>query len=167
MGKKGNVEDVLEEDWEEEDFDSGFMRGIQPSYCLLKILKRPNLVAPILSTEFKKFGPVEIILRAIDYGNFPGTPRPHMISDRKEFIKAEPVKIDPLRHASRVQLSRDYAGLPAKTCGTIIRRCLHLGEITYTVESDLQDAAGNYRTFEIPERDVDYLASRNVSPRSV
>ena len=82
-------------------------------------------------------------------------------------IKAEPVKIDPLRHASRVQLSRDYAGLPAKTCGTIIRRCLHLGEITYTVESDLQDAAGNYRTFEIPERDVDYLASRNVSPRSV
>ncbi len=82
-------------------------------------------------------------------------------------IKAEPVKIDPLRHASRVQLSRDYAGLPAKTCGTIIRCCLHLGEITYTVESDLQDAAGNYRTFEIPERDVDYLASRNVSPRSV
>ncbi len=82
-------------------------------------------------------------------------------------IKAEPVKIDPLRHASRVQLSRDYAELPAKTCGTIIRRCLHLGEIIYTVESDLQDAAGNYRTFEIPERDVDYLASRNVSPRSV
>jgi len=82
-------------------------------------------------------------------------------------IKAEPVKIDPLRHTSRVQLSRDYAGLPAKTCGTIIRRCLHLGEIIYTVESDLQDTAGNYRTFEIPERDVDYLASRNVSPRSV
>ena len=82
-------------------------------------------------------------------------------------IKAEPVKIDPLRHTSRVQLSRDYAGLPAKTCGTIIKRRLHLDDITYTVESDLQDAAGNYRTFEIPERDVDYLASRNVSPRSV
>ena len=82
-------------------------------------------------------------------------------------IKAEPVKIDPLRHASRVQLSRDYAGLPAKTCGTIIRRCLHLGEITYTVESDLQDAAGNYRTFEIPERDVYYLRSRNVPLRSI
>ena len=67
-------------------------------------------------------------------------------------IKAEPVKIDPLRHASRVQLSRDYAGLPAKTCGTIIRRCLHLGEIIYTVKSEPQDATGTYRTFKIPER---------------
>ncbi len=84
-------------------------------------------------------------------------------------IKAEPVKIDPLRHASRVQLSRDYAGLPAKTCGTIIKRRLSqlIADITYTVESDLQDAAGNYRTFEIPGRDVYYLRSRNVPLRSI
>jgi hypothetical protein len=67
-----------EEAWEE-DVDSGFMRGIQPSQCLLEALKRPNLIAPGLSTELKKFGPVEIILRTIDDGNFPGTPRPHMI----------------------------------------------------------------------------------------
>jgi hypothetical protein len=68
-----------EEDWEEEDRDSEFMRGIQPSQCLLKVLKRLNSVALVLSTELKKFGPVPIILRAIDYGNFPGTPRPHVI----------------------------------------------------------------------------------------
>ena len=63
-----------EENWEE-DVDSGLMRGIQPSHRLLIILKRPNLIAPVVSTELKIFGPVEIILRAIDYGNFQGTPR--------------------------------------------------------------------------------------------
>ena len=65
-----------EEDWEEVDRDSEFMRGIQPSQCILKGLKRPNSVALVLSTELKKFCPVPIILRAIDYGNLPSTPGP-------------------------------------------------------------------------------------------
>jgi len=82
-------------------------------------------------------------------------------------IKAEPVKIDRLRHASRVQLSREYAGLPAKMCGTIIKRRLHNDDITYTVESDMQDAAGEYRTFEIPGSEVYHLWSHKVPPRSV
>ena len=79
--------------------------------------------------------------------------------------KAEPVYIDPLAHASRVQLSRDYAGFPAKTCGTIVRRRLENDGIIYTIESDIQDAEGTYRPFEIPEQDVYYLASRNVPTR--
>ena len=68
-----------EEDWEEEDRDSDSIRGIQPIKCSLKALKRPNAVALVLSTKLKNFGPVPIILRAIEYGNFPGAPRPHMI----------------------------------------------------------------------------------------
>ena len=63
----------------EEDRDLKFMRGIQPRQCFIKGLKRLNPVALVLSTELKKFGPVPILLRAIDYGNFPGTPRSHMI----------------------------------------------------------------------------------------
>ncbi len=35
-----------DENWEE-DVDSGVMRGIQPSHCLFKLLKRSNLVAPV------------------------------------------------------------------------------------------------------------------------
>jgi len=82
-------------------------------------------------------------------------------------IKAEPVKIDPLRHAIRVQLSREYAGLPAKTSGMIIKRRLQLEDITYTIESDIKDTTGKYRTFEIAESDaVYYLWLHKVPPRS-
>ena len=81
-------------------------------------------------------------------------------------IKAEPVKIDPLHHASRVQLSREFAGLPAKTCGMIIKRRLQVEDITYTIESDIKDDAGKYRTFEISESEVYYLWAHKVPPRS-
>ncbi len=81
-------------------------------------------------------------------------------------LKAEPVKVDPLRHTSRVQLGQEFAGFPANTCGTIIKRRLQNEEIMYTIESDLQDTTGKYQTFEILEREIFHLWAHNVPPRS-
>jgi len=54
----------------------------------------------------------------------------------------------------------------------IIKRRLQLRwqpveDITYTIESDIKDTTGKYRTFEIAESDtVDYLWLHKVPPRS-